>query len=309
MSRPQDELLLRVLSDQASETDHQVFEAWLKEPGAMEDWAEMLDRWRSVEPTEPRFDVDRGWLELSSRLGLGRKRFRFRFFTVAASLAMLVVLFVFVGIPEGESWQISEQTTTQKALLRLPDGSRVTLEPGSRLDFRMDKKRIVLLEGRAVFEVTHTGKPFLVKTPEAVVEVTGTVFDVWTRSNRTDVVLSEGAVTVRTLNGEMRHLKPLEALSCDADGFVGEVRRDARIELGWNGKEWIFDRQPLARIAAELSAQFQLEVVLGPGVDPGRSVTGRFPCGDLSGILGDIGLTLGLNVLHTEQGYQLILKE
>ena len=65
--------------------------------------------------------------------------------------------------------------------LNLADGTAVWLNAGSSLKFPVsftDSTRDVFLEGEGYFEVTHTGKPFIVHSPDMDVRVLGTSFNV-----------------------------------------------------------------------------------------------------------------------------------
>jgi hypothetical protein len=89
----------------------------------------------------------------------------------------------------------------------LASGTRITLDERSAIECREDTKtqRFAMLRGRAKLHVAklHTGERFLVETPNAEVEVRGTVFSVELDSptpscpSRTRVEVEEGAVAVR----------------------------------------------------------------------------------------------------------------
>ena len=64
-------------------------------------------------------------------------------------------------------------------LIRLNDGSEVTLSPKSRLSYPSefaDSARVVYLTGRALFSVTKQGQTFMVHTGKVVTKVLGTRF-------------------------------------------------------------------------------------------------------------------------------------
>lgn len=84
----------------------------------------------------------------------------------------------------------------------LPDSSKVTLSPGSRISFPKDygaRNRPTWLSGRALFDVSRNpGKPFLVYSGEVVTKVLGTKFEVSAFEHDRDVTVSvvSGQVSV-----------------------------------------------------------------------------------------------------------------
>jgi len=98
--------------------------------------------------------------------------------------------------PNGEIVQIT-----------LPDGSELELKSGSNLSYKrfaLRSQREVELEGNAFFKVAKdASKPFIVKSFNAHVEVTGTQFDVKAsyldQEKGTKVFVHEGSVLVQHL--------------------------------------------------------------------------------------------------------------
>lgn len=89
-------------------------------------------------------------------------------------------------------------------LISLPDQSKVTLSPGSRLVYNTnfnEKERKISLSGRASFEITHNpGKPFYVLTNEVITKVLGTSFSVtaFPQEAEVTVAVKTGRVSVFT---------------------------------------------------------------------------------------------------------------
>ncbi|RZK17045.1 MAG: DUF4974 domain-containing protein [Hymenobacter sp.] len=101
------------------------------------------------------------------------------------------------------SWTRYHNTTGQAQAFRLPDASRVTLQPGSRLRHvagLAGGRREVYLEGEAFFQVhKNPARPFLVLTSQLVTTVLGTSFDVkaYPGSAQALVAVREGKVAVQ----------------------------------------------------------------------------------------------------------------
>lgn len=136
---------------------------------------------------------------------------------IAASVLIVVVSFFLLPdrsseIKNGEafkelvapSWkQFTNETAMGKECV-LPDGSRVTLEPNSRLKYSSDfnvSLREVQLEGQGFFEVKPCKeKPFLVYTNGVTTKVLGTSFTIraFEQDSKVSVAVKTGKVSVYT---------------------------------------------------------------------------------------------------------------
>ena len=91
-------------------------------------------------------------------------------------------------------------TLGSRAITTLPDGSKVWLNAGSRLDYNLEfgrKTRIVKLTGEAFFDVkTDSTKPFIVKAGKLAIKAYGTAFNVKAYPN-------ENAITTTLVRGKV----------------------------------------------------------------------------------------------------------
>jgi len=109
---------------------------------------------------------------------------------------------------------IIETVTTPygaRTSFKLPDGSEVWLNSGSKISFpkQYGKVRNVELLGEAYFEIVKDGKPFVVKTNLGTVEVMGTSFDAKAYADEPfETTLVEGSVKVCNNTNQVATLKP-----------------------------------------------------------------------------------------------------
>ena len=85
----------------------------------------------------------------------------------------------------------------------MSDGSEVTLNTNSHIeiDFSTEQRNVRLLEGEALFFVTHDiNRPFLVFAHDGMVRAVGTKFSVRILEHGIDVIVSEGSVELSTLS-------------------------------------------------------------------------------------------------------------
>jgi transmembrane sensor len=161
------------------------FEAWRRRPGNDAAYREMEAIWTASAALSPQ--SVRPHRSVRLRPGL-----------MAAGIAAALTLGFLV-------WQSTHRTETaiyhsERGQIRsfaLADGSRVTLDTGSRIgvDLAGEERRVVLLAGRARFEVAKDrAHPFVVQAGNDAVVARGTVFDVSIAQGGAQVALYEGAV-------------------------------------------------------------------------------------------------------------------
>ena len=141
------------------------------------------------------------WQEIQNRINTDKTGFikplqpvrrltTFRWTAVAASILILLGVFFTLrnkellvagnnaGIRTG--WVKKTNTSTEKLLVKLPDGSEVNLSPKSSIEYpsvAQNNKREVYLTGDAFFEIQKSKtKPFFVYTGKVITKVLGTSF-------------------------------------------------------------------------------------------------------------------------------------
>ena len=225
---------------------------------------------------------------------------------VVAALAALGVAALAVVV--GGSVEVRADGTVME--VALPDGSTVALAPGSEIGYRRGlwgSTRAVSLAGQALFEVSADGRPFVVETAQARVEVLGTVFDVLAWADETAVTLVEGSVRLRSDGGAVT-LAPGEVSRVVGRGApTPAVRTDAQAATAWRRGGFAVVDAPLATVAAAVEARFGRPVRLGAGVDAGRRLTLLLPDADSAdAVLGDVAAYLDLRLSAGPDGFALL---
>ncbi len=130
--------------------------------------------------------------ERNSTIG---RRFRFPFIKVAASIVFLFVCGAVLYLAENKT---VKNSSAKSMLCALPDGSEILLSPKSSARYNAliwPFYRSVDFSGEGFFTI-QKGKPFKVHTEQAVIEVLGTSFTVWSDDNDLFVHCSSGHVKV-----------------------------------------------------------------------------------------------------------------
>jgi ferric-dicitrate binding protein FerR (iron transport regulator) len=183
-----------------------------------------------------------------------------------------------------------------KSNIRLPDGTEVTLNAGSKLTYKMDygeKTREVTFIGEGYFKVAkQKTKPFIVHTYKASIRALGTEFNVkaYPDENIIETILVKGSVLVNE-NGKSRNkgiiLKPgekiqiyktitqknkneeiatgnqkaLESLPSQAGKSAPHVAKtDIHVETSWKEKQWIIQSEGLQSLAVLLYRKFGVPI-------------------------------------------------
>lgn len=157
--------------------------------------------------------------------------------------------------------------------VQLPDGTSVWLNAASSLKYSSafkDKKREVTLSGEAYFEVSHrSGQPFLVHTPNQVVEVLGTHFNVNAYPDEESQVttLLEGLVQTSS-KGNSVLLQPGQQSILDLrNNRLKTTTADMESVMGWKNGDFIFKDEDLASVMKKIERWYDVEVVF-QGIDP-----------------------------------------
>jgi len=171
---------------------------------------------------------------------------------IAASIAGIVGL----GMIERQPalYQI-ETAPGARRTIALEDGSRITLNGGTRLTLDRKNARYAMVErGEAMFNVVHDeNAPFRVSVGDATLVDAGTAFNVLRERGAIEVEVAEGAV-VYNPDGEAVRLGPgrtLRTIDGEPHLVLGMVNPSS--VAGWREGRLIYDGQTIAEVADDLA--------------------------------------------------------
>lgn len=231
-----------------------------------------------------KFSAAAGYPRLEKRL-FGKRRFRLHIASAAAALALLCVMGWWAYNYMQPAPMQTVATLAETQLVRLPDGTEVTLNHFSSLTYPAkfkSRQREVKLEGEAYFEVAKDRKhPFVVQTTAIEVEVLGTHFNVeaYPQDSEVKTTLLEGSVAVSVRNnGRRMLLRPNESAIYNKEKkqLTLEETADAPEEIVWRRGEFLFNRLPLKEIARQLSNSFGIDIVIRDKALQDYRLTARF---------------------------------
>ena len=213
---------------------------------------------------------------------------------VAAAAAVVLCVFLFRGNEQQMIELIANNAVKEFAL---PDGTEVTLAPGSKLTYSEKSPRKTQLEGKAYFEVARDeAVPFEITSDGAFVRVLGTKFMVDAGSSVKEVYVTEGKVLfARDSDAEGVILtKDMQAtLSPDENVPVIAVEPDVN-SLAWQRGSFIFDKTPLRDVLEILSEHYKVSFA---ATDLDKQLSGEFYAEDLDLIISLIESALDVHIV------------
>jgi transmembrane sensor len=232
-------------------------------------------------------------------------RSRWRDARLRAAAAVLVVagvglLWKMAGTSGSSGGAAAEQAHFASAVgaldsLRLPDGSRVLLGPGSELTLASDfgkGARELTLRGEARFDVVHDDThSFVVHTSSATFRDLGTVFSIHSDAgDGARIAVSSGSVAVQSASAGSAEVT-LKAGDRATVAMAGAVRVERAAvtseDLAWTSGQLVFRDAPVQQVAADLRRWYGVELTVDSALAK-RTLTATFERGSVA----DVGPTL-----------------
>lgn len=250
----------------------------------------MLDCWRQLKDHAAEYPVD--WDAMYRRISRSeeelyilhqRRRPSYKIIYAIAAVMILAML-----IPAAW-WMMTRRTSTdaktlsqpkltqpslanqrrlpseleKRRVLHLPDGSTVTLNKNSRLDYTpgfTGIAREVYLTGEAFFDIVRApGKPFLVHTGKVTTRVLGTSFNIraYPSDKAIEITVAHGRVQVTEEKMNMGLLTDAQQLRLEANKDQYSFRKvDVDSIIAWRPKEVRFDDITLREVADKIKSRF-----------------------------------------------------
>lgn len=191
-------------------------------------------------------------------------------------------------------------------IVRLDDGSRVTLNTTSRVSVRMSKnaRDLELVEGQALFEVSHdANRPFRVTVADSTVTALGTTFEVRKDADGFKVILLEGKISVSPDRGATpkKLLRRGETLDTTS-GRSSIGRSDPAVETSWVDGKIDLRNVPLSAAIAEVNRYAKDPIVLDAPSLGSTHVSGAFATGDREAFVAAITALLPLRQTRDADG-------
>jgi ferric-dicitrate binding protein FerR (iron transport regulator) len=318
------ELIAKCLSGEASQEEQDLLANWRSQDIENEKtYQEMYQIWHSKKQSNDVFDSHAAFKKLTHRIqsessltvshksaqSSDKKAIIFKkYYQFAAAVVGIMLIATGIWWRVNQSLPAQNQTIIakkieiiekvnpkgQKLQLRLPDNSRVWLNSESKISypshFEGDKREIVL-EGEAFFEVAHNPqKPFVIKTPNAKVQVLGTSFNVRAYSDEknieTVVVTGKVKMTESSQEENFTELTPNEKGTLSLQNSkIDKKKVKAEDYIAWKDGVLKFKNESLSQIIKQLERWYGVTITITNPIVLDCHLTGDFKNESLETIL------------------------
>lgn len=223
-----------------------------------------------------RFNIEKAWTNINNKItarSTTKRRinnFVYAAIGMAASLLITFGLAFYTNVffPKGETIQLSTNFGSRSSVV-LPDGTKVTLNSGTNLEYRFDnlsKIREVKFNGEGFFEVAKNGNPFIIQTTKGLkLKVLGTKFNLnaYSDDNSIKTSLVEGKVELNSSDNKTLVLSPGQIASYndktkELKYANGQVYQDS----GWLNNKLYLDKTSLQEVCTILERSYDVKIVI-----------------------------------------------
>ncbi len=304
-------LLTRYLAGESSPEENILVKKWLAaSENNRKELEEFHKAWEAIDKTDLRqeINIDNEWKVHQEKISPvqrgGVSIFLRTFIRVAAALIIAFGITI-VGIRYGS--KVSVRTSMAETReIKLPDGSRVTLNAGSKFSYNKknygEENRSLSLQGEAYFEVEkNPDLPFIIQVREAEVKVLGTSFNVkaYKKMDAIEVTVSEGKISLYDRAIKQKHVVATGGERAEFDKQLGVVKKYPNADrnyISWKTRSIVFENDSLAGIAKTLSNVYHKNIILeNPGLNA-CTLTTSFENEDLQTVLKILESTLDLEI-------------
>ncbi|NML37908.1 DUF4974 domain-containing protein [Chitinophaga sp. G-6-1-13] len=260
--------------------------------------------WRNTSVAIPDKATGSDWQQFRRLAGINTQH-RKLYSQMAAAAALLVFIAVAGWLflqPQHKAPALAWKTVTAAPgaphQLQLPDGSQVTLFPGSSVSYSAEFNtalREIRLSGRAFFNVTGAAqRPFFVNTGKYTTQVLGTSFEIDDRQLLA-VTLVSGKVRLLGSHGQrLTELQPGQQAIVDkqAGSFrLATIGTDAL--TAWTSGQLSFDQEKLHTVCADLQQWYKTPISITRKELLQKHITAEFKQLPLSAVMEILSQTAG----------------
>ncbi|MDX9881312.1 MAG: FecR domain-containing protein [Prolixibacteraceae bacterium] len=224
------------------------------------------------------FEPKQAWQKVNSQLTDTRKTnrqlrlFRYAVAGMAASILLLLSFAFYIHLFSLSSDQIQVATARgSRSEMVLPDGTRVKLNAGSALQYRVNKfrkTREIQFQGEAYFEVAKNRFPFVVHSKQGMtLKVLGTRFNYSDYDDGPEIktTLIEGKVELNNGLGNSLIMVPGQIVSFDKKSKqMVLVKENPLHPCGWMEDKLYMENMSLDAICLHLERRYDVRISLHP---------------------------------------------
>jgi len=278
--------------------------------------SELMQQWENIGNENENSNWKNVFGKLKSRIGENEINYRkvnssksFRHWKQIAVAACYIIAIAATYLYFDNSNKVQKLASSQKKInespvlnhqvINLPDGSVVTLNHDSKLNYPASfdgKTREVYLIGEAFFDIKHNpSKPFIVHTGKYFTQVLGTAFNIkaYKDDKQISVTVTRGKVKVERQDDKklISVLLPGDQLKIDDTAFFKEkatvvpLKVNISKTLEWKNEELVFDNTTFDEAGIILNNSFGVKIKLANSSLRNCKFSGKFRNDNLEKIL------------------------
>ena len=266
-------IILKLIHDKASSEELEILEEWKSDSEenvrVLNDMIK-LNQASSGLDTYHIYDVDNALTNVEEKIfsqnevEKSTQGSNTKSYLIWGSILILLLASVLLYFNKDKIWEVEPTyfNTEFAALdIELKDGSLIKLDKMSTIDISDDflHNRIVNLNGRAFFNVTHMDKnaPFIVKIPNCTIKVIGTEFSVFSDGIDAEISVLSGIVEVTSENRKVQLTRGEHLLYEDNTFFVKESTNNNY--YGWSTGILSYNDAPIREVFEDLSWTYTIK--------------------------------------------------
>lgn len=189
---------------------------------------------------------------------------------MAASLLIMLGLAFYTNMFSFKGGTVLLSTNLgSRSTVVLPDGTHVTLNAGTNLEYRFDhfnKIRKVKFNGEGFFEVAKSRNPFIIQTQNGLkLKVLGTKFNLkaYSEDNSIKTTLIEGKVELNSPDNKTLSLAPGQIASYNVSTKeLSYTNGQAYQDFGWLNNKLYLDNMSLQEVCTILERCYDVKIVI-----------------------------------------------
>lgn len=256
---------------------------------------------------EATFDRTAGWQALAGHIATAGntpvrtpvRAIRARWWWAAAIALPLLAIgsyqYFHTTTPEWTSYVAQGHDTDS---LHLPDGTDISMKPGTELSYH--NRQVRMIKGEAFFKIAKDEhQRFSIAVPNATIQVLGTSFNVKTTGHYSDVAVWDGKVSVKGSKGEPVILTAGNLAVVNTTGEVQQPAGDYAWRCGWSNHDLSFSDQEVGLVMQTVSSFYHVNLKVSDNKILKSKITVRFNKVPLSEALLVLSEMLDLTTIKT----------
>ncbi len=320
-----DDLIAKVLADEADTNDRHTLGAWLTESEVHQQYLKQMSALyiKSEQlSTALTFDTDAAWEKVSKSMGVKEETPVIQlkpktnyFLRIAAVVVLALGVGFFIWNNQESAPQYASQSINEVLYDTLPDGTLASLNKQSKLTYEFDKKKNVRkakLEGEAYFVISEDkANQFLVQAEDLLIKDIGTAFNVkaLATSDTVEVFVKEGEVQIYTEQNVGLNLRPGETgyYIKSSKKFYKSVEEVEDLNAAaYADREFKFRNASMRKVLKEINKVYDIKLELSNKEIESCQITVNFRKDDIETIASVIAETMGWTVRSSENKLTLV---